>query len=381
MKNDIQNILIYSDKLASFEYSENHPFKPSRAKQLLDLLNRYSLIFEPNQKIIEPEPLKEELLYLFHDREYIELLKTFDKGKYTIEMYGAGLGTEDNPVIHGIYEFSVAASGGTYQGAMMLLNNEALFVFNPLGGFHHAGRNHAEGFCYINDIAITISDLVRKGQRVVYIDIDVHHGNAVQDAFYDSDRVFTISLHESGKSLYPWSGFEDGIGMRNGRGYNINIPLLRGTDDEVYLYAFESIVPPLVKKFNPDIVCVEIGGDAHREDPLAHLNLTSNGYIKVVNMIKDFSPKLLALGGGGYNVFKTAALWALAWAAICGIEPKDNYAGLVGGMMYGPETESGSLQDEPFVLTGEEKKKCFKHAKTVVRFIQELLFPLHGLKI
>jgi acetoin utilization protein AcuC len=381
MKNDIRNILIYSDKLASFEYSENHPFKPSRAKQFLDLLIRYSLIFEPNQRIIEPEPLREELLYLFHDREYIELLKTFDKGKYTIEMYGAGLGTEDNPVIDGIYEFSLAASGGTYQGAMMLLNNEALFVFNPLGGFHHAGRNHAEGFCYINDIAITISDLVRKGQRVVYIDIDVHHGNGVQDAFYDSDRVFTISLHESGKSLYPWSGFEDGIGMRDGRGYNINIPLLRGTDDEVYLYAFESIVPPLVKKFNPDIVCVEIGGDAHREDPLAHLNLTSNGYMKVVNMIKEFSPKLLALGGGGYNVFKTAALWALAWAVICGLEPKDNYAGLVGGMMYGPETESGSLQDEPFVLTGEEKKNCFKHAKTVVRFIQELLFPLHGIKI
>ncbi len=380
MKQEGQNILIYSDRLASFEYGENHPFKPLRAKQFLELLNRYSLIFEQNQQIIEPIQIDEDLLYLFHDREYIELFKKSEKGEFTLEMYSVGLGTEDNPVMHGMYEFSLTAAGGTHQGALMLYRDEARFVFNPLGGFHHAGRNHAEGFCYINDIAIAIAELVRKGMRVAYIDTDVHHGNGVQDAFYDSNKVLNISLHESGKTLYPWSGFEDGIGIKEGRGYNINIPLLRGSDDEVYLYAFESIVPPLIKKFNPDIICAQIGGDIHREDPLAHLNVTSNGYEKVINTIKELSPRLLALGGGGYNVFKTAALWTLAWATICDIEPQDYYAGLVGGMMYGPETESGSLNDEPFVLTGTEKEQCLEHAQTVVRFIKELLFPLHGLK-
>jgi acetoin utilization protein AcuC len=380
MKEEGQNILIYSDHLASFEYGENHPFKPLRAKQFLELLNRYSLIFEQNQQIIEPVQINEDLLYLFHDREYIELLKKSEKGEFTLEMYSVGLGTEDNPVMQGMYEFSLTAAGGTHQGAMMLYRDEARFVFNPLGGFHHAGRNHAEGFCYINDIAIAIAELVRNGMRVAYIDTDVHHGNGVQDAFYDSNKVLNISLHESGKTLYPWSGFEDGIGIKEGRGYNINIPMLRGSDDEVYLYAFESIVPPLVKQFNPDIICAEIGGDIHREDPLAHLNVTSNGYEKVIRTIKELSPRLLALGGGGYNVFKTAALWTLAWATICGIEPQDYYAGLVGGMMYGPETESGSLHDEPFVMTGAEKEQCLEHAQKVVRFIQELLFPLHGLR-
>ncbi len=375
----MENVLMYSDELASFDYGAGHPFKPGRAKQFYDLLNRYSLIYETNQKIITPQPIDEELLYLFHDRSYIDLLKKCDSGEYNIEMYGAGLGTDDNPVAKGMYRFALTATGATHQGAMLLLKNETRFVFNPVGGFHHAGRNHAEGFCYINDIAIVIEDLVRKGLRVAYIDIDVHHGNGVQNAFYDSNRVLTLSLHESGKTLYPWSGFEDGIGIREGRGYNINVPLLEKTDDEVYLYAFREVVPPLIGAFKPDIVFAEIGGDVHRDDPLAHFNLTSNGFKEVIEIIRDISPKVIATGGGGYNMFKTAALWTVAWAVMCGLTPQDHYAGIVGGMMYGPEAQSGSLDDPPFVLEGPEKEECFRQARDVVRFIREILFPLHGI--
>jgi acetoin utilization protein AcuC len=376
----MEHVLMYSDELASFDYGASHPFKPSRAKQFYDLLNRYSLIFESNQKVIAPKPIDEELLYLFHDKSYIDLLKKCDGGEYNIEMYGVGLGTDDNPVMKGMYNFALTATGATYHGAMMLLEGPTKFVFNPVGGFHHAGRNHAEGFCYINDIAITIEDLVRRGKRVAYIDIDVHHGNGVQNAFYETNKVLTISLHESGKTLYPWSGFEDGIGIREGRGHNVNVPLLSGTDDEVYLYAFREIVPPLIGAFKPDIVFAEIGGDVHRDDPLAHFNVTSNGFREVVRMIRDASPKVIATGGGGYNLFKTAALWALAWAEMCGIEPHDHYAGIVGGMMYGPEAQSGSLDDPPFVLEGPEKEECLRQARDVVRFIQEILFPMHGIR-
>lgn len=374
------NVLMYSDELARFEYGPGHPFKPSRARQMYDLLNRYNLIFESNQKIIAPSPISEDLVLKFHDRRYIELLRLCDRGEYTMEMYGVGLGTDDNPISKGMYDFALLAAGATHQGAMMLAGGEARFAFNPVGGFHHAGRGHAEGFCYLNDIAITITDLVERGLRIAYIDTDVHHGNGVQDAFYDSDRVLTVSLHESGKTLYPWSGFEDGIGVRAGRGYNINVPLLEGSDDEVYLYAFSNIVPPIVEAFAPDILFAEIGGDVHRDDPLAHMNLTSNGYREVMRMINGMCPKILATGGGGYNLFKTAALWALAWATFCGIEPQDYYAGSVGGMMYGPETQSGRLEDPPFALQGPLKESCMAHAKDVVRFIQELLFPLHGIR-
>jgi len=124
-----------------------------------------------------------------------------------------------------MYEFGLITSGATYEGAQMLFNGEARVVFNPIGGFHHASHDHAEGFCYINDIAIAITDLINKGQRVAYIDIDAHHGNGVQDAFYHTDKVLNISIHESGETLYPGSGFEYEVGAGKGAGYNVNIPL------------------------------------------------------------------------------------------------------------------------------------------------------------
>ncbi len=375
----MQNILIYSDEISQVEYDPNHPFKPGRGKHFIELLKRYSLLDDDNHRIITPAPLDEELLYLFHTRYYIDLFKRADDGEFRLEMLESGLGTGDNPIFRGMYRFALISAGGTHQGAMMLLNDEARFVFNPIGGFHHAGKDHAGGFCYINDIAIAIADLAKRGKRVAYIDIDVHHGNGVESAFYKRKDVLTISIHESGKTLYPWSGFEDEMGMDEGLGYNVNIPLLKGTDDEVYVYAFESVVPPLIKSFKPDIVFAQIGGDVHKDDPLAHLRLTSNGYKRVIQIINEISPKILATGGGGYNVFKTTALWALAWAVFCGVEPRDHYAGVVGGMMYGPEAHAGSLEDEPFIARGVDKDECFAHAKEVIDYIRKNIYPIHGI--
>jgi acetoin utilization protein AcuC len=373
------NALLYSYDLARHEYKPSHPFKPLRARLMSELLNRYGLISEVNQRIVAPELMNEELLYLFHTREYIELLKKGEKGEFSVEMLYAGLGTEDNPLFKSMYQYALAASSGTYEGAMMLYEGNARFAFNPFGGFHHAGRDHAEGFCYINDIAVAIADLMRKGQRVAYVDIDAHHGNGVQDAFYDTDRVLSISLHESGETLYPGAGFEVETGAKEGTGYNVNIPFRAGTDDEVYLLAFESLVPPLIESFKPDIVVANIGCDTHRDDPLAHLSLTSNGYKKVISIINDLSPKILALGSGGYNLFKTAALWTLAWATFCGLQPQDIHTGVVGGMMYGPETGAGQLDDPPYIVEGWEKEQCLVHARRVIDFIKGSIFPLHGI--
>lgn len=326
-----------------------------------------------------PEPLEEELLYLFHDRSYIEMLKKADGGQFEIGMLEAGLGTEENPVFKGMYGLALAIAGGTHKGALMLFDGEARCVFNPISGLHHAGRNHASGFCYINDIAIAIADLVRRGQRVAYVDVDVHHGDAVQNAFYESDRVLTISIHESGETLFPGTGRETEIGSGLGKGLNVNVPLRAGTDDEVYLAAFDSIVPPLLTCFQPDIVFAQIGGDTHRDDHFAHFNLTSRGYTKVVAEINRLSPKILAMGGGGYNVHKTAALWTLAWSSLVGEKPEDKFTGLVGGMMYGPETGAGSLEDGPFVLTGNEKDLCQAEAERIIRFVRNNIFPIHGI--
>jgi acetoin utilization protein AcuC len=378
-RDDMLDILVYSADLARTEYGKAHPFRPMRAKLFLELLNRFYLMFEDNQRIIEPSPINEKLLYLFHERQYVEVLKKASAGEFTMDMLWAEIGTGDNPIFKGMFDFVLGVAGATYQGAQMLLDDGVRMAFNPVGGLHHAARDHASGFCYVNDIAIAITDLKDKGKRVAYLDIDAHHGNGVQDAFYDTDKVLTISLHEIGETFYPGTGFEKEMGDQEGRGYNVNIPFQAGADDEVYLFAFEAVVPPLMESFKPDILVAQIGGDGHKDDPLADLNLTSNGYKRVIGWMKEFSPKLLVLGGGGYNVFKTAALWTLAWATLCGIEPVDQYAGRVGGMMFGPEAEAGNLNDAPFVLEGAEKEACFEQARRVVAYLQKTIFPIHGI--
>jgi len=377
----VRNVLMYSSHLAQQEYKPSHPFKPMRAKLMYELLNRYDLISGENQIIVEPQLMDENLLYLFHTREYIELLKKGEKGELSVEMLHAGLGTDDNPLFSTMYQYALSASSATFQGATMLFRGDARFVFNPFGGFHHAERNHAGGFCYINDIAIAITWLVNAGQKVAYIDIDAHHGNGVQDAFYETNRVLTLSFHESGETLYPGSGSEGEMGSGEGAGYNINVPLLAGTDDEVYLLAFESLVPPLVRSFKPDVLVACIGCDTHWKDPLTHLNLTSNGYKKAISIMNALSPKILALGSGGYNVLKTAALWTLAWAEFSGLQPRDLYLGQVGGVMYGPEAGAGQLDDPPFIVRGQAKEHCIAHTLRVVDFVKDNIFPLHGMKI
>ena len=376
-----RNVLIYSDGLASFDFGPAHPFKPGRAKQMVDLLSRYSLIHESDQRVIAPEPLAEDLLCLVHDKNYIEILKSIgrENTEFSMAMLEAGLGTDDNPIIPGIYDFCSAVAGGTVHGARLLDEGGVRMVFNPLGGFHHAGADHAEGFCYINDLAVAIEYLARRGRRIAYIDIDVHFGNGVRDIFARRDDVLCISIHESGLSIYPWSGFVEDIGEGPGTGYTVNIPLLQGSDDEVYLHAFESVVPPLVETYRPDVVVAVIGADTHREDPLGHLNLTSIGYERTIRIIDRISPKLMVTGGGGYNVYKTAALWTLAWATLCGLEPVDTYAGIIGGMMYGPEAQSGTLRDKPYVVSGNLKDQCMEYARDMVAYLKSNVFPLHGI--
>ena len=160
---------------------------------------------------------------------------------------------------------------------------------------------------------IAVKDLLRRGHRIAYVDIDAHHGDGVQSAFYEDDRVLTISFHESGKTLFPWSGFETEIGLGRGKGYNINVPLPPQTDDEVFLMAFDEIVPEAVAAFDPDMVFAQLGTDSLLPDRLSHLALTNNGYADVVKTIEAISPKCLALGGGGYHMNSITRAWCLAW--------------------------------------------------------------------
>ena len=375
------SIFVYSEELARFDFGADHYFKPERAAKTYELCNRYGVMNQPWMKITKPESIDRSLLTLFHDPEYLRLLKKASQGEVQLEMLERGIGTKDNPILAGIFEWSLKVAGGTRETMSRLTGGDALIAFNPLGGFHHAGPGNAEGFCYINDIVIAIKDSLNRypGIKIAYIDIDAHHGNGVQEAFYSDHRVLFISTHETGKTLYPWSGNANEIGENGGKGFTVNIPMEPQSDDEVFALAFNEIVPPLVDSFAPDIIVAELGADTLISDPLTHLKLTNNGYIKAVKKIIELCPKIMALGGGGYDLYRTARCWTLAWSALNRMEPEDEFAGLVGGMMFGPEMEVGSLYDHPYTSSGEAKENAMREIKRVVDYIKKEIFPIHGL--
>jgi acetoin utilization protein AcuC len=390
---------IYSEELSSFEYSATHPFKPIRAKLTLDLCRRYDLIDRPWIRIVKPEPLDFEILAEFHDESYLKALQAVDSAAMASELWPdtpppqAGefltldpkileyeLGTEDNPIFSGVYDYSALAAGATFLGAKMVASGEVQVAFNGVGGFHHAGRDHAEGFCYVNDVAVAITHLLKEGLRVAFVDIDAHHCNGVQDAFYADDRVLVISFHETGRDLYPWSGFENEIGEGKGRGYTVNVPLPQKTDDEAFVRAFEEVVPPLLEAYCPDMVIAELGADTHISDPLTHLSMTNFGYCQAVKKLIEQTPRLLALGGGGYDIFKTTRSWTLAWAILNDLEPRDEYAGIIGGMMFGPEVEVGDLHDKTVFTTGIVKERINREVDRVLETIKQTVFPIHQIQ-
>ena len=370
----------YSDEMGNFDFGPDHPFKPERATKTFDLCTRYGVLNYPWMKVVAPEAIDETLLTLYHDPAYVALLKEASLGHVSVEMLERGLGTADTPILKGIYEWSLKAAGGTYRAVQDILAGRAQAAFNLLGGFHHARRGAAEGFCYINDVVIALTAAFQEAPdlRIAFADFDAHHGNGVQEAFYDDPRLLFLSVHETGKTLYPWSGNETETGSGPGEGYTVNIPLEPGSDDEVYAFVLDEAVFPVLKAFRPDFIVVEIGADNLISDPLTHLKLTNNGYQKAVRGILPICRKILALGGGGYDLYRTARCWTLAWAILNHVEPEDEFAGLVGGMMFGPEMEVGSLFDRSYLTKGEIKEKAFEEAHRVVAFIRERILPVHA---
>ena len=256
-----------------------------------------------------------------------------------------------------------------------MASGEGEMAFNIAGGLHHAMRSRASGFCYVNDPVIVILKLINRGKRVAYIDIDAHHGDGVQKAFYQTDQVLTISLHESGYSLFPGSGFEYEIGEGEGEGYSVNLPFLPYTDDEVYLWAFEEIVPPLIRAFQPDVVVTQLGVDTFYNDPLTNLHLSIFGFEKVVRRIKDLAQRWVALGGGGYDVSNVARAWTLAWAVMNGIELSEelpgSYLEKAAGVGIYEKKLRGGLKSSPH----SERKDIRTEAERVANYIKETVFP------
>ncbi len=375
----MKTAFLYSDKLAKFDYGPSHPLKTIRLQMTYELINAYGLLSVPEARFVEALPASEEDVLSFHDKDYVEILKASNRGIAPPGASRFGLGPGDNPVFAGLFDWSMLVTGASLQAAALVDSGEADIAFNISGGLHHAMKRRASGFCYVNDPVVLITDLLRKGRRVAYVDIDAHHGDGVQEAFYRTDRVLTISIHETGKVLFPGSGFEGETGEGEGKGYSVNIPLPPYADDDLFVYAFDEVVPPLIRKFRPDIVVSQLGVDSFRDDPLAHLNYTTEGFSAVVRKIKEFSPRWVALGGGGYNVANVARAWTLAWGIMNDTEIPDRIPQdfLKAYAQYG--FQGGAIRDKRPAGKESGMEQLREEVKRVVGFIHENVFPLVGI--
>jgi len=319
------------------------------------------------------------VLKKFHSARYLHALKTAQSGKWELDALNMGIGTDDCPIFRGMYDYAVLAAGGTLVGAELILSGEANVAFNPSGGYHHAFPEKAAGFCYINDCALACTVLAEAGKRVLYVDVDVHNGDGVSHFFYDRSDVMTISLHENPKTLFPGTGFEDEIGEGEGRGYCVNLPLPVGTFDQAYLFAFEQIVPPLIQAYNPDVIVFELGADTLAGDPLAHLQLTNNVYVEIINHLLRFNKPILMLGGGGYHVENTVRAWALAWTILSGQDIAEGMDAAIGGVMLQSLDWQGGFRDRALPVTNQQREMVLPVLQASVETVKAKVFPLHGL--
>ena len=299
--------VVWDDALLGYTMGGDHPLHPVRLDLTMRLADSLGVLANDRLRVVKPEPAGVELLTLIHDPEYLEAVRRAPSDPTV----GHGLGTADNPIFEGMYDAAALISGGSVRAAEEIHSGRAQHAVNISGGLHHAMRNAASGFCIFNDAAIAIAWLLAQGyQRIAYVDLDVHHGDGVQTAFYDDPRVLTVSIHQTPLTLFPGTGFpEETGGPGAALGTAVNLALPNGTDDSGWLRAFTAVVPSVVRAFDPQILVTQCGCDAHHDDPLADLALTIDGQRASYRAMHELAHqvsggKWLVLGGGGYGLVR-----------------------------------------------------------------------------
>jgi acetoin utilization protein AcuC len=379
MNNSKKPVFIYSQELERYSYPPDSMFDTRRAVRTRKLVKSLGLLGSECGKEVRPIPATISEMNKYHSARYLTALQQAVEGKLTPENGRMGLGTPDCPVFKDLLDYAAWACGATLTGAALILSGKTDIAFSPSGGFHHAMAERASGFCYINDLVLACMRFVDEGKRVLYLDVDAHHGDGVQDAFYSSDKVMVISLHESGKTLWPWTGFEDETGDGAGKGFNINVTLPLGTCDESYLEAFNQIIIPLIKAYNPDCFVLQLGMDALAGDPIAHLELTNNAHAEIVDRLMHFDKPMLVTGGGGYHVDNTVRGWALAWEIMCGLGDESDLSFGMGGVMLQSTEWSGGLRDRVLPRNEQHCKSVESAIHETTKYLIHNVFKYHGI--
>ncbi len=362
--------LVYGDALMKHHLSDAHPLQPIRVKLAVDLIRSTGLI--EHAHLLPPRAATTEELELVHAPEYVELVQRLSDPKQRREVSpavidAAGYASADNPISDELHEGTALVAGASLVAAEAIQGGVALHAFSPSGGLHHAHRDRASGFCTYNDAAIACQWLKEQGHRVAYVDVDVHHGDGVEDIFKADPEVLTISLHESGHWLFPGTGFPQDSGVGKGRGFAVNLPFAPYTWDEPWLGAFEKVVPAMLRRFKPTVLVTQDGCDTHHLDPLAHLAATTRIWPRIGSVFHELAHELcdgrwLALGGGGYAIYEVVPrAWTLLFAE----------------MVEHPELAAG-VDDPATVIPSEEAQERVWNA---LRNDLRRLGEVHGLEL
>jgi acetoin utilization protein AcuC len=322
--------LIYTDKFQMYNFGPSHPLRPLRLELTYSLMEKMGLLDNENLEIIKPRVAKQQEIELIHSHDYVEIVKKLSKNpkEQGLKPYLYGLGPGDNPIFKKMYEASALVCGASIEAAKKVwLDKSTNIAFNPAGGLHHATKSKASGFCIFNDIAVALKYLkeLKPDIRIVYLDIDCHHGDGVQWTFYDDPNVLTISLHESGKFLFPGTGSIEETGEDDGKGYSLNFPLLPGTNNKLYLKIFETCIPKILKEYHPDILATQLGVDTHFNDPLTQLGVSIKLHKSLADRIYKYAEQYcnnrwLAFGGGGYLMNVVPRAWTLFLARMLNVD-------------------------------------------------------------
>ncbi|MDQ1747164.1 MAG: acetoin utilization protein AcuC [Frankiaceae bacterium] len=367
--------------LLGYGFGPGHPFDPLRLELTMELARSLGVA----GAMLAFEPASDELLTTVHEPAYVEAVQ---RGETNFEH---GLGTADNPVFPSMHEATALVVGATVAAARAVHSGAVTHGVSIAGGLHHAMPATASGFCLYNDVAVAITDLLARGaERVAYVDIDVHHGDGVQAVFYDDPRVLTISLHETGRTLFPGTGFPSETGGPDAVGTSVNVALPAGTGDPGWLRAFDAVVPPLVRAFAPTVLVSQHGCDTHALDPLANLLVSVDGQRVAHAALHDLAHDVcggrwLATGGGGYEIVRVVPrTWThlLAIATGSPVDPETETPDEWRSFVHGRTGWTAPLRmtDGRAAAFSPYGSGDADPVDTAIRATREAVFPTHGLE-
>jgi acetoin utilization protein AcuC len=379
--------VVWDESLLGYDMGDDHPLNPIRLQLTMRLAAALGVLDGVTPHL--PERADDELIERVHDSGYLAAVRAAPTSGYDV---GHGLGTADNPIFPGMHEASALIVGGSVLGAELIVNGTTDRAVSIAGGLHHAMPGHAAGFCVYNDPAIAISWLLEHGiDRVAYVDVDVHHGDGVQAAFYGDPRVLTISLHQHPRTLWPGTGYAREIGTGGAEGMAVNLPLPPGTTDGPWLRAFHAVVPSLLSAFQPQVLVTQCGVDSHRNDPLADLALTVDGHRATYRAMRDLALRYaggrwLALGGGGYDLVRVVPRsWShlLATALDRDVDPNRplpaDWVALATGLVPPHVVLPSSMSDNADTTFEPWGGSVDDQVDLAIRDTRRAVFPLHGL--